>query len=1026
MSDNNDSLVGEFLEECREHLANIESDLLSMEAGGADIDEQLVNKVFRAAHSIKGGAGFFALAKIQDLAHRTENVLDMVRSREMVPTPEVINILLLAFDRLTGMIDHHEQSNDEDISEIVVALSGLASSFLPPSEKESLEQDVVVEAPEANDSVEIPAFDLTRIRRDGKTLYLIKVDLIHDVQARGKSPLDLLRLLLQDGWIVDAQLDLATAGTLDDEPSHELVLRVLYATDAEAAEVAARIEVPVTSVIPTQAVESAEPESLEPAETHEGDEDVPEARIIPMPVPEERQAPRPAAKPTPTSKPASATANRKTTATESTGPDAAKSNGPEGTLRVPVGLLESLMNLAGELVLGRNQLNDAIARGDLHAIRAGGQRLSLVTSELQEAVMLTRMQPIGNLFGKFPRLVRDLSRELGKDVKIEITGREVELDKTLLEGLGDPLTHMVRNAVDHGIEPTDARIEREKSSDGTVRLRAYHEAGQVVIEIEDDGKGIDADKIADVAVTRGLVTREQVDAMSAGEKRGLIFMPGLSTAERVTDVSGRGVGMDVVKTNLDRLGGTVEIDSILGRGTTFRIKLPLTLAIIPSLLVSVGEERFAVPQVNVSELLRIPAAKILDRIELVGDAEVIILRNQLIPLVELSAILGSVPTEPGRLKERYSRLGADLKVVVVSAGTFVYGLVVDELHDNLEIVVKPLGRRLKGLREYAGATILGDGCVALILDATGIASVASLSSLAGTDRARDLTLEAQRQETGEAHALLVFDNGPEERCAVPLSFVKRVERIEAQQIEWVGGRRTMQYRDASLPLIALSDIGAGQDLGIDRELVVIVLRLGNGEIGLVAAMPVDVLETRAVVDTTTLRGNGIIGSALIRGRTTLIVDVLGLVQAAWPGWDPVPPDDETAPKDGDGPLVLLAEDSDFFRKKARLILEEGGYRVVAAEDGQAAWETLERIGTSIVLVVTDIEMPRLDGLSLTRRIRGDTRYARLPVVTLSSLAGEDDIARAKAVGVDAYNVKLDKDALLESIRSLLGESVLAA
>jgi two-component system chemotaxis sensor kinase CheA len=1044
MYERDDALLGEFLAECREHLADIENDLLTIEEGGADIDEQLVNKVFRAAHSIKGGAGFFNLVKIQELGHRTENVLDMVRSREIVPTPEVVNILLLAFDRLREMINQHHQSNGGDIDEIMGALSGLASSFLPPEEKASINREVTIDVPESAGGIKVSEFDLVRARREGCYLYLLQIDLIHDVQRRGKTPLDVIRALLDCGSIFDAQVDLTSAGTLEDEPTNELILRVIYASVVDPIIMAVLVEIPTERIRVLEAPASASSAGKQDKGTVPAAGPGPagplaetDPRVCPAPTPSSPATVPPlAAEPPPllvldSSQPvATSLAPRPVSITETQAADAGRSpGGGEATLRVQVGLLETLMNLAGELVLGRNQLSEAIARRDLHAIRAGGQRLNLVTSELQEAVMLTRMQPIGNLFGKFPRLVRDLSRELGKDIHLELNGRDVELDETLLEGLSDPLTHMVRNAVDHGVESPETRAAQGKPAGGTVRLQASHQAGQVVVEIADDGKGIDPEKIADAALSRGLITREQMQAMSDTDKRALVFLPGLSTAEKVSDVSGRGVGMDVVKTNLDRLGGQVEIDSVAGRGTTFRIKLPLTLAIIPSLLVSVGEERFAIPQVNVSELLRISADQIGERIEVVGDAEVLVLRSTLIPVVELSTLLGlddEAATDPRRMRERRAERGSDLRVVVVSAGPFLYGLVVEELHDSLEIVVKPLGRHLKGLRECAGATILGNGRVSLILDAAGLAGVAGLTSMASSDRARELALEAQREESAENDAYLVFDNGPDERCAVPLSLVTRVERIKSDRIEWGGGRRTMQYRGASLPLVTLADAGAGAELGSDRELVVIVFHLGGKEIGLVAAMPVDVLETSAAVDTTTLRRPGISGSAIIRDRTTLVLDIRELVESAWPGWIIEHPGEEEAVAGGDGPLLLLAEDSEFFRAQARRYLEEGGYRVVAAEDGEAAWEQLENLGDAVSLVITDVEMPRLTGLELTQRIRADERFAAVPVIALSSLAGEDDISRARELGVDDYQVKIDREHLLASVRSLLGEVALAA
>ncbi len=301
------------------------------------------------------------------------------------------------------------------------------------------------------------------------------------------------------------------------------------------------------------------------------------------------------------------------------------------TLRVHVSLLENLMNLAGELVLSRNQLMQAISQGDEHEVLNAGQRIDLVTSELQEAIMLTRMQPVGNIFNKFPRVVRDLARDLGKEIELILEGKEVELDKTIIEGLSDPLTHLVRNSADHGIESPEERIAKGKNPTGKIILKAYHAAGQVNIEIKDDGRGIDAEKIVNKAIAKGLITEEQAKGMNEKEKLNLIFLPGLSTAEKISDVSGRGVGMDVVKSNLDKLGGQVDIETEKDKGTTIRIKLPLTLAIIPSLLVSVGEERFAIPQVNVDELIEVPASQVEERIEKVGDADVLILRGELIP-----------------------------------------------------------------------------------------------------------------------------------------------------------------------------------------------------------------------------------------------------------------------------------------------------------------------------------------------------------------------------------------------------------
>ena len=669
------------------------------------------------------------------------------------------------------------------------------------------------------------------------------------------------------------------------------------------------------------------------------------------------------------------------------------------------------MTLAGELVLGRNQLNDAVASHDERAISAGAHRISAVTSELQEAVALTRMQPVGSLFAKFPRLVRDLAQELGKQVELHLEGTEVEIDKSLLEGLSDPLTHMVRNAVDHGIEEPSVRAAAGKPSTGNLTLRARHQAGQVVIEIRDDGKGLAAEKIAASSLKKGLVTAEQLTSMSEAEKFGLIFHPGVSTAETVSDVSGRGVGMDVVKTNLDKLGGKIDIESKPGRETLFRIKLPLTLAIIPSLLISDAGERFAIPQTSVGELIRIPAGQMASRIDRAGDADLLLLRDRLVPLLYLSEAMGCG-------KKDYAAVA--MNVVLVDTGSFEYGLVVEHLHDSVEIVVKPLGRHLQGLRDYAGATILGDGRVAVILDVAGVAARAGLNgrSLKAAQSGMD------EEDDGRLHSLLLFHGAPGELCALATESVTRVERVSPAQVEMLGGRRTMKYRDASLPLVTLRDVAPVGELNDSQQWVVIVTERAGRPFGVLAAEPLDMVEAEVTLDTVTLRQPGIAGSSVLRGQTTLMLDIFELA-AGIPGNEAAV--DRSAPAAGKvagppemAPTVLVAEDSDFFRGQIIRMIEAVGYRVLAAADGQAAWEILDGNAAAISLLATDVEMPRLDGLSLTRRIRADARFASLPIIALSSLAGEDEIAHGLASGVTEYQVKLDRDQLVASIQRAVG------
>ncbi|MBI5946245.1 MAG: chemotaxis protein CheW [Chloroflexi bacterium] len=1042
MLDMDDAFIKEYLAESREHLADIENDLLEIESAGANIDDNLVNKVFRAAHSIKGGAGFFNLHKIQELAHRTENALDMIRSGEMTPAPDVVNVLLMAFDRLRELLNNYQASHLADTTEILVALSGMVSANLAPAKKESLLRTVKVTAPGVKTVLNIPEFDLDHAKDGRHYLYLIEYDMIDDVQRKGKRPLDVLFLLSNSGTIIDAMFELDGAGTLDDEPSDRLPFVVLFSTELAPQMADVIFDLPASQVHVLYSPPAEEsPRMPEPIAGYERPPEVVESVALE----EVNQA-------------QSYSLPSLTAAVSETAPAQV---GMESTLRVDVSVLESLMNLAGELVLSRNQLLDAMASGDEHIMQIGAQRINLVTSELQENIMLTRMQPVSNIFNKFPRVVRDLSKELGKEIRLDISGREVEMDKTIIEGLNEPMTHMVRNAVDHGIESADVRTRAGKPPFGTISLKAFHEAGQVVVEIHDDGKGIDPAKVAASALAKGLITQEQLKGMSAKEMTALIFLPGLSTAEKVSDVSGRGVGMDVVKTNLDKLGGKVEIDSVPGKGTNIIIRLPLTLAIIPSLLLSVNGERFAIPQVHVSELIHISADQIQKRIEVVGNSEVLMLRGALIPLVRLSDVLGIekqledpqagelTPDQRARIADRRSphydfdsaepiaaksedangkrkrsaierryHASSNLNIVVITTGALQYGLVVDELHDTVEIVVKPLGRHFKGLREYAGATILGDGNVALILDASGIAAKTGLVSMAGSRRAQVLSAETVREGTSDRHSLLTFRNAPDEFCAIPMDLVVRVLQVEDGQIEWAGGRRTMQYRNVSLPLVTLKDTAQVAELHTAQEKGVVIFNVYGHEVGLLAGMPVDVLETTALIDRETLRQKGVYGSAILDGNTTLILDVFEMVAASHPDWV-AEAEQATEKSIAGGDVILLAEDSDFFRGQVRRYLEGDGYFVISAVDGQEAWELLEVNASKIKLVLTDIEMPRLDGLGLTRAIRADQRYNKLPIIALTSLAGEEDTARGLAAGVTEYQVKLDRDKLLAGVKNLL-------
>jgi two-component system chemotaxis sensor kinase CheA len=1070
-----DETLHMYVDEAREHLDDIESNLLEVEQAGDDFDPDQVNKVFRAAHSVKGGAGFLGLNNIKELAHKIENVLDMVRNYQLSPTPDVVNIVLLAFDRLSELVDNVAESNDMDISEHIRALTAVTSNNLPGEEKESVVREMEIKDTSDRTIFTISELDFNQATKGGSYVYLLEFDLIHDVQRKDKKPLDLIKEMQSTGNIMEVKTDLEAVGSLDDEEMvNTLPMFMLFSTIIEPDIITTFLDMDAERVLAVQP-KSAEAQSGEepgPEEKEKEPETTPpeagekEAEKE-EPQGEERKESIPAgigAEEKPAEKAEKKEPQPKKTASSASGagkkpekPKADKTGEKKSTggsvqsdsLRVQVSLLENLMNLAGELVLSRNQLMQSVSVQDERAVQSSAQRIDLVTSELQEAIMLTRMQPVGNVFNKFPRVVRDISREMGKDIELKMEGKEVELDKTILEGLSDPLTHLVRNSADHGIESPEEREAGGKKRTGWITLKAYHAAGQVNIAILDDGKGMDADKIAAKAVEKGLVSEEEIKSMSEKDKLQLIFMPGLSTAEQVSDVSGRGVGMDVVKSNLDRLGGQVEIDTTVGKGTSILIKLPLTLAIIPSLLVSVGEDRFAVPQVNVVELIQIQADKVAEKVEKVGEAEVLVLRGELIPLMELKSVLemrggssdsSSSPPDSAEGGEGEARhrgadnisnaadsgisldKGKDLSIVIVSAGSFKYGLVVDTLHDTVEIVVKPLGRHLKSCEGYAGATIMGDGKVALILDIVGLARLAKLASVAGLEKEEEGE-EEEKSRREEIHSLFLFSNAPGENCAVPLSLVSRVEMIQADQIEEVGGKKVIQYRGGSLPVFALEEVADVGHLELKGELVVIVFVMADHEVGLLASPPVDAVEVGVNIDDFTLKQTGIAGSMIVNKKTTLMVDIFEFMETLNPHWFR---EREIVPQAGEVPVhggdkILLVEDSDFFRGQVQKFIEEAGYPVVTAADGEEAWNYMEAHPKDIRLVVTDLEMPVMDGFELTEHIRADERFAHLPVLALTSLAGEEDIARGEEAGIDDYQIKLDKSKLMQSIHDFVNK-----
>ena len=875
------NLISEFVTESLEHLEAVEPLLLEMEKRGSG-DAAALNEIFRAIHSIKGAAGFLGLENISALSHGLESLLMRLRDGDFEFRPAMADPLLRGIDALRRMLRALPDNEGESADALCAALSALVerggvtdSLNAGEASADPFEQACAAQRRRGNHLVRLTlpvkkrerekllaALDRygERVSEPGekKTVVVaspLEPDLL--AEAIGLSAGELLEISSgADGAIDEFPLPddkrplgmyfgqiAVDLGFLNDTQRRE-VLRAQRGSLLRRSFSATAIALGLLTIEQAEAIAAAQAQRLADAE-------------LPAHPFDEEERPEGGVRPTDISDPSD----------------------PEGgaggerraeTIRVSLALLDKLMNLAGELVLGRNQMRQLLESSTQQGVKSVLQTLDLVTTEMQENIMNTRMQPIRVLFDRMPRLVRDIAHRLGKRVELQMSGGDVELDRSIIEALADPMTHMLRNAVDHGLEDPKGRAVLGKSEIGTVSVRAYHERGRVVIEVQDDGRGIDPERVKEAAMNRGAITREQALSLSEKDAVALIFQPGVSTAKEVSDVSGRGVGMDVVRTNIQNLGGQIEVSSAIGEGTRLRIHLPLTLAIIPSLIVSIDAERFAIPQLNVVEVVRLKREA--EQVERIRSSEVLRLRGELLPLVRLAQCLGIRSAEEKRPRAN---------VVVLRSGAHLYGLVVDELHDSEEIVVKPASSYLSECGWYAGATILGDGRVAMILDTLGIAKRAQIrfDEVAEETARRETTGPAVEQ--AERRSLVVFSNAADERFAMPLRELLRLERVEKPQVEWVGTRRFLKHRGRTIPLVRLEDFlpvrGSADEAD---EFFVLIPRLEGLEAGIVAARIVDTLESDAQPDKTQFHAPGVTGAAIIEDRLTLFLDAERLLELA--------------------------------------------------------------------------------------------------------------------------------------------------
>ena len=890
-----ESIVSDFVAESRDHLNLIEPDLLAMEEGGAS--QEMLNRVFRAIHSIKGGAGFLAFEALKKLSHAMESVLMLVRDGKLGVDARLMDALFASLDRLRAMLDDIHASEQVPIDQEMARLRAILENqgVEPGAQMKGQTQDG------RKREFDLGVEEVKSALAHGMNLFHAIAYLHRDIKDKGLTPLAFLNNALSVGQVLDAYIDLGEIADLEHCLQQDLAVTILFGSVLEADLAAMALKLPETQV----------------------------AMLDMKAIRKQVQPPRAPAKPGPGPEPATesgpAGEAQEVPAPEAVPGRASRTEAGAETLRVRVDLLTELMNQAGELVLSRNQLLRALAghSRDIPGLAAILQNINQVTSELQEGIMQTRMQPIGTVFNRFPRIIRDMSRQLGKQIDVQIKGAEVELDKSIVELLVDPLTHIIRNCADHAIELPEERRKVRKNLTGQILLHAYHQGGQVIVAITDDGRGIDAKKVAAKAVSRGILKEAEAREMTEREIVNLVFAPGFSTAEAVSDISGRGVGMDVVRSNTEKLGGHVELETQVGIGTTVLLRLPLTLAIIPSMIVGIGEHRFAIPQVNVVEFVWVRASDVKKRIERVHGAEVLRLRDQLLPLVRLADILGlertyrepesgehrpdrrgtladrrdpspgaeeAPPAGPVRGRDRRKDWRSDYNIVVLRLGSNQFGVVVDELYDIEEIVVKPLSEFIQSCKCFSGATILGDGRVIMILDAGGLVAQAGLhfADLQAEEKQRH---EEERRKAAMAasrrRAVIVCMGAEGEFFAIPQDQVLRLEKIQSSDIQAVGDREFVDYRGHGLPLIRLDQVIEVKPVPADLQEVFLVIPKvadrGAGAVakaGIVISDIIDALDVEVELEEVKVKGPGILGAAILQHNLTLFLEPSALLKAA--------------------------------------------------------------------------------------------------------------------------------------------------
>jgi two-component system chemotaxis sensor kinase CheA len=824
----NEELTNDFIEEAMMHIKTIEKKILQLVENKKDTEA--INEIFRAVHSIKGAAGFFKFDKIVELSHSMESLFGEVRNNTYSIDEKDIDILLSANDYLKLLVDSISNLENIDISEVLIGIKKIIKK-----DTLNINESEIINTKALNlnykDMRRIP-FEIhddiiAKTKKRGHMFYEVIININEDLVENHQTIEGFMKILESIGEMIDFYTNTETYPSGGDEGKS--IAHILISSVLEKSLIALAINLEESKILDFNLHNF-----VQEVEENEKSESVKEAKAI-------------------------------------------NSYYKEESIRVKVSLLNELLNLTGELVLGRNQLLRTMEKhkSDISGMDRIIQNIDHVTSSLQGKIMQTRMQPLVNVFDKFPRIIRDLSKSLNKQINLEVQGGEVELDKSIIEVLVDPLIHLVRNAADHGLETPKERKLAKKTEHGTIKLNAYYKSGFVIIDVIDDGKGIDLQKVKSKALQNEIISSEELLNMSEKEIMELILKPGFSTSEDITNISGRGVGMDVVKTNIKKMGGNIEIYSIKNKETKIRLIIPLTLAIISAIIVKSSNQKFALPQVNIKEIVRIVPNDINKKLEYISGRLVLRLREKLLPIVNLSEVLTSEWMDISNWKKI-------IRILIVKIGFKEFGLMVDEIYDGEEILVKSLPKYIKDSECYSGVTILGDGKVALILDINSIAQKAKLKLTNEIDIENNTEKYEKPMQTCDGNKIILFKCSEHEILAMEVSLVERVEEIQYNNIELVGNEEYVKIRDKILKVIRPSNyIPISKSENINKRHYIIILK-GNQSVGILINKIYDTtqIDINANLNVGSIKLKGISGSPVIDNKIVLLLNINELLEMA--------------------------------------------------------------------------------------------------------------------------------------------------